>query len=221
MIWSAFYAEVMGLIGPEGERAGNELALAGWIRAALLDLQDKVPALTIGHETIYSESDFVQDGCAGRGVFPSGMLQFVDAWVIQHGDTSVEGEEADDVMKRWPVMLEPWPRRFEFVHGQEGYYNSARIIPDPQQVTFYMWPYIEDDERYRLSINWNGKKADFGDDEATPFDSDVAIAVSEWVLAYAKRSIENDIQMYASHMGSYAAKRRDLFVAGARKFSLP
>ena len=218
MKWSDFYAEVMALIGPESERAGNELALAGWVKAALLDLQDKVPALTKGHETIYSEPDFVEEGCAGRGILPAGMVTFVDAWVIQGGDTEA-GEEADDVIKRWPVMIEEWGRRMEFVNGQEGYYNSARMIPDPQGITFYIWPIIKASERYFLSINWNGKKTEFQNGEMTPFNSDVAVAVSEWILAHAKRSVENDLNMFSSHMSSYATKRRDLYVNFARKFS--
>ena len=216
MKWSDFHAAVMALIGPESERAGNELALAGWIKSALSDLQDKVDALTVGHETIYRESDMVQDGCCSRGVFPSGLIQMNDVWVIRGGDVDA-GEEADDASARWPVLTEEWGRRMEFIHGTDGFFDSARLIPDPQGITFYMWPALSEAERYFLSVHWNGKKLEFSDDEETPFDDDVAAAVAEWVLAHSRRSVEGDLQAYASHMQSYGLRRRDLYVSKNRR----
>ena len=180
-----------------------------WIAAGVLDVQEHVPQMRFGHETLLLPEDFSDDGECSTGIWPEGMVHRHELNLIKKSD--VDGEAA----LRYPVLLDDYENRNAFVYGQRGFTNSGAYFPEPNGYTFKVWPKITGD--FILSILWDGKKHEFDDEEDTPFTMQMAEVVADYVKARIKRTVDNDLQQYASFMRSYTDGRRKLFVSSVEK----
>ena len=81
---------------------------------------------------------------------------------------------------------------------------------DKYDHTFYLWPILNSNSV--LSINWDGLKLDFRDDELVAFDEDTAMAVADYCVAKLARYVERDAGRAQDFMQSFNLRRRNLFV---------
>lgn len=233
--WEKFKHEVKVLT--PGDEPGTRVFGGdddGWgfyerlIRHAVIDLQQFIPSFRKRHETLYYPQDFAWDGSAARGVLPPfGKLQ--DCWLFNFNEK-----------RHYPIHQFPWERRMELVHKHVGDIlnnpyvvltsaslaatNTANILLlqsglkrhvavmaiDPQAETFYLYP--QPAGEWVLSVNWEGQKLDFKDDEVVPFSDQEAEATADYVLHRIRLSLDRNVQESEFYAKSYGNKRQNLYL---------
>ena len=209
--WSEFVEAVNGMLTVDAARVGGGVPdyRTAMIRQGVIDMQTYVERYRIGHETLYSPQDTVREGYASRGVKPPNSA-IQDAYLVNHDN--------ENASARYPLRHDvDWGDRFMLVHGKYTTNDGhGAIAIDPQGYTFYVFPFVGDD--WLLSLNWNGIKADFQDNEYVPFDEPMAMGIAEFVKAKMAREVEQNLNLHDSYMRSYEMKRRELYVT-AREFA--
>jgi hypothetical protein len=196
--WATFQAKVRENITVNASRQNVQTFVTNTLRAAVISLQDYIPAYRKGHETVYHASDFVTEGYASKAVLPP-QAQVQDAFLI---DTSCD--------KRFPLAAFPWKDRFNLVNNHTSVNDGhGRIAIDPYAYTYFVYPEVKD--CWVVSVNWDGLKLEFEDDEATPFDEPMALVVAEFIQAKIAREVNRDVALHNSYMQSFERGRRDLY----------
>lgn len=191
--WLQFVTEVKELLPIDAGRKGlgSTEYLNRLIRQGVIQLQGVIDGYRIGHETIYNPSDFVQEGYALRGVKPP-QSAIRDVFYVKTIDPAPDGYNADLPVIRFNCRTYPWAKRFNLVNRYEHVDGRAIFCADPYGYTFYLYPAPCDGAEWRLSMNWDGLKLDFQDDEQTPFDEQMAGAIAYWVKMHVALEIEED-----------------------------
>jgi hypothetical protein len=202
-----------------------------YIRQGVIDVQSFVPAMKVGHETLYRPSDFADEGKASLAVLPP-QAEVRDAFLFNYNDGT-----------RYPLLQFPWERRFELVTGSnlDLIANNGCICIDPAGYKFYVYPGINSlvkaptasittdptvqilsdtagpvaSERtadFILSVNWDGQKLDFKDWEQTPFTEEMAAAVADYTMARIKLIVDENPAIAGQFMGQYQTKRTNLYL---------
>jgi hypothetical protein len=207
LTWSAFVGRVKTLmplvknrLGLQDDEDGNPGYITSQIRLAVLDLQEYIAAYRTAHETIYYPSDFVTEGSASVAVLPPQAI-LRELWFYDN-DRGV----------RYGMAREDWLARFKLVNQVTNLYdNQGRYAFDPAGYKFMVYPRAVGN--LLVSVQWDGKKEDFNDDELTPFTSEAAQAVSDWVKAKVAREFEKDMKSFESYWADYLIKRRQLYIS--------
>ena len=213
--WGQFVCAVNDLltIDAPGGRSGIDAYRTGLIRTAVIKLQNIIPTYRNGHETVYLPQDLVTEGRASLGVkVPGAAVE--DAYLCA---TESRGGSGKVGCVRFPLIPFEWENRFQLINGEIQYGGDyGYIAMDPRGYKFYVWPECFDG--WMLSLFWSGLKLDFKDDELTPFDEDMVLAVADFVKGYIAREVERDIPMHDSYIRSYEGAKPLLF-ANAREKS--
>lgn len=202
--WKEFTDAVRVLLPLDNKRVGASDYVTRLIRLGVLDLQNFIPAYRKGHEDLYLPCDFVTEGAASRGVRPP-QAAIQDAFLFNA-----------NTQTRYPVNDFPWANRFELVNALvDVKHNNAYISFDPSgENTFYVFPEVTDG--WILSLNWDGVKLEFTDNDHTPFDEQMTQVVADFVRGRIARDIEKDMTLYESYfhprIGSYSVGRRNLYL---------
>jgi len=205
LTWSELVAGVTSLLGQHRNRRGVESDTAALIRQAVIDIQNAIPGYRVRHESIYLPTDFVDHSFASIGVLPPcAVVQ--DMWFLK------KVADTYDEVNRWPMDVQlPWQDRYMLFAGD---YNvdagHAVVAIDNGAYQFVVYPLVEAD--CYVSVFWDGLKLSFKDDEETPFDEPVFMAVAEFVRAYLTRDIDHDLAGYNSMFQSYLRYRSNLYV---------
>jgi len=196
MTWSEFNTAVRVLLLQHNRRQGIQSMIDVLIKAAVVDLQETVPALRDGHTTVYTPSRFVTDGFAGRSNYQVGAT-IVAAYARDPNDHTVmydfelaTSHEALREMTSGSLSLELRRMAIDPVRGH------IRVVPNP----------VEDTSE--VVLVWNGKKTDFESDDDVPFDDQAVHATAEFVLARLSRSVDGDPELARSYAGSYSTLKR-------------
>lgn len=209
LTWKEFKDEVKAQRPLDKSRliqGDDGLYLDRLIRRGVADLQQFIPALRTGQETIYLPSDFVIEGNASRGVLPPGA-EVRDVWLYNTESQS-----------RHPICEYPWERRFDLTRTHcDMILRNGYITVDPYAYTFYVFPEVQ--EGWILSMFWDGQKDAWRDEEATPLTQGAAEAVADYVGGTIAKEINNDVTMHLAYFrndpnnpGSYLLKRRNLYL---------
>lgn len=191
MLWSLFKTTVKDLLLVDKNRQGATGFIDTQIQMAVIDLQEMIPQLRIGNETLYLPGDFAQEGSADRAVLPPNCYPR-EAYLVKCFD--------DGHADRHPCDQIDYQKRFELVEGVYPVNDNRGVIAiDPQSYTFYAYPHLTDG--WLLSLFWDGQKYDFLDDEQVPFELDVANAVSLYVKAMLQKHVQKDGEQYDLFMG--------------------
>jgi hypothetical protein len=226
--WCEFKKEVLALMPQDANRLGMENYLPRLLREAVIDLQQFIPAYRIRHETLYYPMDFALDGAAGVGTLPPNS-QLQEMWLFNLS----RGE-------RVPIVKAAWEHRFRMVDehrhhelecdlmtltassvaaielinrlpsARHGRHRSGVVAVEPQGGTFYLSPILLDG--WVLSVFWNGRKLDFRENEAVPFDEDASFAVAAWAKSKIAMEVDRDPQRAQGFMAEYITKRLNLYV---------
>jgi hypothetical protein len=228
--WCEFKNEVLALMPQDANRIGMEDYLPRLIREAVIDLQQFIPAYRKRHETIYYPTDFVREGSACVGTLPP-QCQLQGVWLFRNRNS-----------ERFEVERFPWERRFELVNSRHrgndelgtslmtltassvaaielinrlpvssaGIRRYGLMAVDPQGDSFYLHPAIENG--WLLSINWNGRKLDYRDDELVPFEEPASYAVASWAKSKIAMEVDRDLQRAEAFFAEYAQKRVNLYL---------
>lgn len=205
LTWSAFLERVKTFMPLVRNRLGLQDVdgqpgyISSMIKLAVLDLQEYIAAYRVAHETLYYPDDFVTEGTASIGVLPPGAI-LRELWFfnLEKG-------------VRYGMAREDWLARFKMVNQVTNLYdNQGRFAVDPAGYKFMIYP--RSLGSLLVSVQWDGKKQDFKDDELVPFTLETAIAVADFVKSKVAREFEKDLKSADSFMGDYLLKRRQLFV---------
>jgi hypothetical protein len=228
--WIEFQNEVQFLMPQDADRLGMDNYLPRLIREAVIDLQQFIPAYRNRHETLYYPQDFALDGAASVGTLPP-KSEILEMWLFNLARS-----------ERVPVMKMDWERRFGLVHqrhdcgGEFGLefmtltsssvaaielinrLPTTRTVAgkcglaaiDPQGSTFYLSPILLDG--WVLTMFWNGRKLDFRDNEAVPFDEDASFAVAAWCKSKIAMEVDRDAERSQMFMQEYQLKRLNLYL---------
>lgn len=226
--WLDFQNEVQALMPQDADRLGMDDYLPRLIREAVLDLQQFIPAYRNRHETLYYPSDFALEGSASVGTLPP-QSELTGMWLFNLATA-----------ERVPVRRIDWERRFQLVdHRHHHHFGNefmtmtassvaavelitrlpaSRTIQhkhgmaaiDPQGSTFYLAPVLVDG--WVLTIHWNGRKLDFKDNEAVPFDEDASFAVAAWAKSKIANEVDRDAGRAKDFMDEYLLKRTNLYL---------
>lgn len=222
MTFEAFKAAVQNLLGTDKQRLGATDFMTGQLRAAVLDIIDKVPFYRQGLSTIIQSGDLDEDGSAQLGEFPADAL-ITEAYVIRSTTTPPDVDDEDVV--RHPCLDDvAWEDRYALINGLVPVSdNNARICLSPDGTEFYLYPMIsedevDDDERYSaLQLFYDSDALPTDDDDETPYDERMALCVADWLKAKLALHVEKNEGLHDRFMADYALKRRNLRVRGDRK----
>lgn len=211
------------------DRLGMEDYLPRLIREAVIDLQQFIPAYRERHETLYYPQDFALDGTASVGTLPP-KAEIKELWLFNLSTS-----------ERVPVERMAWEKRFLLTHEHrhceiEGSplmtltaasvaaielinrlpqnrgagRRHGLVAVDQQSSTFYLSPVLIDG--WVLSVVWNGRKLDYRDNEAVPFDEEASFAVASWAKSKIAMEVDRDPVRSQSFLAEYNLKRMNIFI---------
>ena len=205
LTWSAFKANVDKLLSTDADRLSEGTEKDSWIKDSLLEMQELVPSLREGHQSIFLPADTAPDGHCSRLVLPPGTITAVHIIRIEKlEDKKTDSESKHGVTKIGFNQLDHMRHGRLDVSSGDGY-----ICVDPQGYTAWVYPEIK--ANMMVTFWWNGQKSDFKDDDETPFDAFVAGAVAYYMRAEMRRGIEEEIQLHNSFRQSYVQRRRAIY----------
>lgn len=208
--WADFKAVVMTMLTVDATRSGIESYRDAMIRQAVIDVQGSIKGYTIGHETIYNAADFVTEGMASRGVKPP-QSNITSVHICKICTDSNLVPCRSNTCTRFLCDPYKWEDRFNLINGYPSVNNGRALIAiDPGGYEFVIYPEIRD--CYLVSINWNGKKLCFLDNEEVPFDEQMAMTVAEFVSAKIERKVNRDPAMHDSFMNDVRLGKGKLYV---------
>ena len=212
--WSGFQSAVQALIPIDYSRLGSVPSLINlWMRLAIIELQNLIPAYRAGHETIYNASDFVLEGEACRATIPpQGRVK--DAYLVVYEDNGCcnsQPTNASNYCRRHPLKDFDWKHRMALVHGKVAINGGGGLISfDPQSRTFYVYPGIKDCQV--VSLFWEGLKVNFQPNECVPFTEQTTLVVADYLKMRLSREVDKDIPLSESFNQSYMDGRSLLFL---------
>lgn len=199
MIWSEFIAEVLGFLHVDAERHGIELFREQSIRAGVIDIQSMLPAMRAGHTTTVQAADFTQDGIvAGTVAAPDGVVREI-RFIPKAVDEDRPGS-SNHVTYRKGL----WEDRKCMVMGVSTALGQWALSPDQRTIILAPTP----DADHSVQIVWDGLKRSFASNDETPFTSEVAEAVSEFVKGRITLHVDKEVQLAATHFQNYGTLRR-------------
>lgn len=207
--WSQFVAAVLGLLPRDSQRIGPvQPYITQMIRQAVIDLEDRIPALKMGHETIYQASDFVGEGYASRATLPPQATPR-DAFLVYYDLDA--NHQPKPHCRRFPLEDFGWKNRMALVHSKVAVNDGRGLICfDPRGETFYVYPCPRDTQQ--VSLFWDGRKINFQDNEQTPFDEQMTLVVADFCKSRLSREVDNDLMMADSYSLSYRQGRQILYL---------
>lgn len=216
--WAQFVAEVKKLIPLEAQRKGVGTSaddfLLGYIRQAVIQLQDISDELRVGHESIYELYDLVQEGRALRGTKPP-QSAIRNAVFFRRNDDGTT--TTDPTYDRFEADTYSWSRRQDLIDGIVPVNEQkCQLAIDPHGYTFYIYPApdSEEEEEWALSLTWDGKKLDFKDEDKTPFTEQMALAVAYFVAANSALQVSENTALFEKYMLLYENQKPKLYLSG-------
>lgn len=205
MTWGDFKAQVAKFLTVDNNRGGISDLRENTLRQAVIDIQSLVPQFRLGHETVYTPSDLTEVGYASRGVKPPGSAirkviiarayMVVDERRVQRIECRPHDYRNNESMINGDLP----------VNGDAGFYAIDRY-----GYTFMVYPAIK--EEMVVSLEWDGVKLDFQDDDWTPFNERMASVAAKLIKAEIARDVEKDIALHNSFMVSYAKGKQGLYL---------
>jgi hypothetical protein len=201
VLWSEFNTAVRNFLPAHGRRQGIQTFIDTLIKAGVADVQQSVEFYQTGHQDIIGPDLVTTDGYASIGDLPAGQ--------IQTARMAKYDPEAELLRRGIYLGLKQigWENNLRMRGGELAAY-VGRIAIDRVNRKYCVVPAINANSR--LVLEWNGVKRDFGNDDETPFDDDVAEAVADFVLSRVSRQIDRDLNLANSYAGSYVLKKRKL-----------
>jgi len=201
VLWSEFNTAVRNFLPAHGRRQGIQTFIDTLIKAGVADVQQSVEFYQTGHQDIIGPDLVTTDGYASIGDLPAGQ--------IQTARMAKYDPEAELLRRGIYLGLKQigWENNLRMRGGELAAY-VGRIAIDRVSRKYCVVPAINANSR--LVLEWNGAKRDFGNDDETPFDDDVAEAVADFVLSRVSRQIDRDLNLANSYAGSYVLKKRKL-----------
>lgn len=166
------------------------------IRQALVDLQRHIEEYRQGHTTVFGADEVEIHGSASIGRLPA------HAHIEQF-----RFRTTGYICNESPMDQEDWEKRQSLACCTGPIFKFA---VDPVTQTFWVNPQVTPGSE--VVLYWNGRKSTWKDTDEVNFDADVSLAVAEFVTAHLMRKINNDLNAYQSHMGSYVVMRKNLYI---------
>lgn len=218
MTFNQFKAKVDEFLGNDANRQNVSALKTGYIKAALRDLTEHIPALRIEVTDRWSVA-----GTSGfKGVTQSGNASIGDMsvdsnitqmWFIarpEGQDVSIAPSGGDPL--RIPVYEYEWDARQDLIHTKPKMIRNMAYIAIGPSGTFYLYPQLKANQF--LEIKHRPINVDFEDGNQVLFGEDEAEAVSYWVLAKLRRQIDQKegMRIHDSYMFDYQLAKRNLYV---------
>lgn len=184
MTYGEFKQIVLELLTTDADRIGLESFIDRQIRAALIDLQIKIPTYQINKTTRFAYDELLDDGYIAYGTLPEGASA-KEFWIIP--SDSNEDADKDD---RAQLNKESWAAR-EAVRrfGQAEYGGCYGIGPDRKD--FFICPKIN--ANWLLKVNWDGVQRTFDEDTVMyAIPEKCSQAVYYWVKGRILLDQDND-----------------------------
>jgi hypothetical protein len=227
MTWQEFYTSVYALLPSDARRLNvgvsstiDEPWLRRLIRQAVGDLQRYIPAYTVGHESIFTPDDLLDEGSAQMGTIPSTEMSAAIRMMysVKEGHTCCR--------RPYQSYMGGWAHRFDLICGNVMTVSQGQVVIDPYGKQFLILPAIE--EGYELDVWWDGIKINFTDSETVPFDEQAANAVSLYCKAYIEREVKQSTDGFMLYMGkpgtpevgTYYYERQQLYLSHSRSSKL-
>ena len=197
MTWSEFTAEVQTFLHSYSRMVGTQNLIAATTKAGVRDLLSNLPSLRRITVRAIPNNAFLTDGYAARARVPVGAM-LTQVFVRKTDDHSqianyaMLGRNNLDLMKQG--LLRAGDRYACYLS------SSGELWVSPV-------PSSEDSE---VVVRYETNDLDYDDTDEVPFDSEVAEAVSEYVLAQLALKVDRDAQLSALHQKNFTAKKRQL-----------
>jgi hypothetical protein len=223
--WEEFNQGVRGFLPVDDKRCGVQTFIDQHIRAALINMMQKIPCLRINMETTYTEDNVKHDGTASVGHMPPCGQTFEARFIVNEkvcatetsDNCSCESGGQNVALLNARQTMTPkrarWASRHQMV--AQGDYDLhpklsrsyLAISPDAQH--FYSFPQLKKD-RVELLLIWQKDYPDWQDDEITTLGEKEQLAVADWVKA--KLAIQMGEKMeHATFMDSFTEQRRQIW----------
>ncbi len=205
LTWAGFNAAVDANLSTDKNRLTEGEEKDNWIKSAVKELQEFIPSMKLGHQSIYLPSDLAPHGDASRGVLPPGKVTSVHiVKVTKNLDGTTDEEE------RHPLSRIDWKDRNRMIHAQLDVTGGTGFIcRDPESYTFYVYPRIA--ENMMVDFWWNGLKDDFSHADSVPFTRFQAECVAYFVRREMRRDMEEEIGLFNSFNKSYVDRRLSIY----------
>lgn len=210
MNWSEFKTSVKSRLTVDANRQGLSAYVNKMIEDGLREIIRLVPELAV-----FTREDFSLAGESGfKSLTKEGNVvigqttadsEILNAWIISRkAGQNVSVDPGDGDPNRIPLDSYPWENSQDLKHGHLPVKESGYISVSPDG-TFYVFPYIKDNEFVRLEFR--KKDFSFSDDDVVEFDEPVAEAVGMYVKAMIMREVDHNINMHASYYTDFMKRR--------------
>lgn len=218
MTFNQFKSKVDEFLGNDANRQNVSTLKANYIKAALRDLTEHIPALrkiVIDKYSIAGTSGFkgvTQNGNASFGDISS-TSEITQIWYIQRKegvDVSVDPGDGDPL--RIPVYQYDWESRQDLIHGKPIVVGQKALIAIGPSGSFYLYPKLKPHQF--LQIEHRPTNADYEDGDQILFGDQEAEIVSYYVLAKLRRQIDQKegLRIHDSFMTDYLLGKRQLYI---------
>jgi len=201
LTWTTFLTVVDDNLSVDADRLTEGNEKLAWAKSCLTEMQELLPVLRVGHQTIYQANDLAIDGLCSRFVLPPGSvtgIKIIRAEMKDDGLTITEARHATTVL--------PFEDLDKMRHGQlDVSHGNGYVCVDPERYTAWVYPSIDAD--MMVHVWWNGVKSDYAGGDQVPYTRMVAEAVAFFVRAEMRRGNEEEIGLFNSYLGSYRRKR--------------
>lgn len=218
MTFEQFKSKVDEFLGNDANRQNVSTLKANYIKAALRDLTEHIPALRIEKTDRYSiagTSGFkgvTQQGNASVGDISTNS-EITQIWYVQRPegqDVSIDPGDGDPL--RIPVYLSDWENRQDLVLAKPMVIGKKALIAIGPSGTFYLYPKLKANQF--LEIKHRPIDIDFSNGDQVLFGEQEAEVVSYFVLAKLRRQIDQKegMRIHDSYMTDYMLGKRQLYI---------
>jgi len=213
MTFSEFTTKVKYLILVDGDDPGSRMGafLNANIRAALIELQERIPAYRKEYIKTFDSTDFVIDGNASVGQFPDeGFDTYLPNFTSDETPVEVSYVHYSDTETFVDRLVKvPWSRRFDMA-GYRYSDNSFLWCYNNLTQQFYVTPPLTPDSNEHVVFRGTRIVGNWVDEDAVPFGEEVVPLVSDYVKWKLSLDHEDKTSQARNYFGNYARGLRKL-----------